>query len=127
MSSAFGWRRSPFTGEKEFHHGVDISARRNTPIIAPGNGRVIKTGYHTYRGKYLQISHGWGRITTFAHLSKLSVSENQVVKRGQVIAYMGSTGRATGSHLHYEIEIDGEVVNPMHHILNYKKGSGQAN
>ena len=120
ISSGFGWRRSPFTGRKEFHDGLDISARRDTPIIAPGSGRVLKKGYHRYRGKYLQISHGWGRITTYAHLSKFNVTQGQEIKRGQVIAFMGSSGRSTGPHLHYEIEIDGKVVNPMHYVLDSK-------
>ena len=120
ISSGFGWRRSPFAGQKEFHDGLDISGRRGTPIIAPGSGRVIKKGNHRYRGKYLQISHGWGRITTYAHLSKFNVTQGQEIKRGQVIAFMGSSGRSTGPHLHYEIEIDGKVVNPMHYVLDSK-------
>ncbi|UCG11716.1 MAG: M23 family metallopeptidase [Deltaproteobacteria bacterium] len=120
FSSGFGWRRSPFTGLKEFHEGVDISAPRGTPIIAPGKGKVIKTAYHRYRGKYLQLDHGMGRITTYAHLSRFNVTRGDKVERGQVIAYMGSTGRSTGSHLHYEIENKGKVVNPMHYILNVR-------
>ena len=121
FSSGFGWRSSPFTGMKEFHDGVDISAPKDTPIIAPGDGRLITKAYHRYRGKYLQIDHGWGCITTYAHLSRFSgVSAGQEVKRGEVIGYTGNTGRSTGTHLHYEIEIKGRVINPIHYILNAK-------
>ena len=120
ISSGFGWRRSPFTGVREFHNGVDICARRGTPIVAPGNGWVAKMGYHKSKGKYLEISHGWGLITTYAHLLKFNVTRGQEVKRGQVIAYLGSTGRSTGSHLHYEIKINGKAVDPMRHIIRSK-------
>jgi murein DD-endopeptidase MepM/ murein hydrolase activator NlpD len=118
FSSGFGWRRSPFTGLKEFHDGLDISSRKGTPIIAPAAGRVVKIAYHRYRGKYLQLDHGRQCITTFAHLSGFNVNHGQKVERGDVIAYMGSTGRSTGSHLHYKIEIMEKVVNPKHYILN---------
>jgi murein DD-endopeptidase MepM/ murein hydrolase activator NlpD len=118
ISSEFGWRRSPFTGQKEFHHGLDISAPKGTPIIAPGEGLVIKVGHQKDRGKYLQIDHGRQCITTYSHLSGFNVRVGQEVKRGEVLAYMGSTGRSTGPHLHYEIEIKGNAANPMHYILN---------
>jgi murein DD-endopeptidase MepM/ murein hydrolase activator NlpD len=118
FTSGFGWRRSPFTGLKEFHDGLDISAPMGTPIIAPGEGRVVKIGRHRYRGNYLQLTHGRRRLTTYAHLSRFNVTLGQNVKRGEVIAYMGSTGRSTGSHLHYEIAINGRVVNPKYYILN---------
>jgi murein DD-endopeptidase MepM/ murein hydrolase activator NlpD len=118
LSSGFGWRRSPFTGLKVFHQGLDISAARGTPIIAPAEGLVIRVGKHRHRGRYLQLDHGRQRITTYAHLSGYKVRQGQKVKRGQVIAYVGNTGRSTGSHLHYEIEINGRVVNPKHYILN---------
>jgi murein DD-endopeptidase MepM/ murein hydrolase activator NlpD len=120
FSSVFGWRRSPFTGQKEFHDGLDISAPYGTPIIAPGQGRVIEIGHHRYRGKYLILDHGGQRFTTYGHLSRLNVTRDQEVERGQVIAYMGNSGRSTGSHLHYEIEVNGSVVNPKHYILNAK-------
>jgi len=118
FTSGFGLRRSPFTGLKEFHDGLDISAPMGTPIIAPGEGRVAKIGRHRYRGNYLQLTHGRRRLTTYAHLSRFNVTLGQDVKRGEVIAYMGSTGRSTGSHLHYEIAINGRVVNPKYYILN---------
>jgi murein DD-endopeptidase MepM/ murein hydrolase activator NlpD len=118
FSSGFGWRRSPFTGRKEFHEGLDISAPHGTPIIAPGQGRVVKMGHHKYLGKYLKLDHGRKLITTYAHLSGFNVSLGQKIQRGQVIAYMGSSGRTTGPHLHYEIAIKGKSVNPLQQMLN---------
>jgi len=123
FSSRFGWRRSPFTGIREFHKGIDISSRKGTSIIAPARGRVIRRGYDGYQGNYLQIDHGWGCITTFAHLLTFNVSLGQEVERGEVIALMGSTGRSTGSHLHYQIEVNGEVVDPTNFIIIAKDKS----
>jgi murein DD-endopeptidase MepM/ murein hydrolase activator NlpD len=117
FSSRFGWRRSPFTGAREFHKGLDISGRKGSPIVAPAKGRVIGRGYDDYQGNYLQIDHGWGCITTFAHLLKFNVSLGQGVERGEVIAFMGSTGRSTNPHLHYQIEVNGEVVDPNNFII----------
>jgi murein DD-endopeptidase MepM/ murein hydrolase activator NlpD len=117
FSSRFGWRHSPFTGAREFHKGLDISGREGAPIVAPAKGRVIGRGYDDYQGNYLQIDHGWGCITTLAHLLTFNVSLGQEVKRGEIIAYMGSTGRSTGPHLHYQIEVNGEVVDPTNFII----------
>ena len=117
ITSGFGWRRSPFTGSKEFHHGLDISAPRGTPIVAPGEGRVYQVGHDSQRGKYLQVAHGKRCITTYAHLSGFNVELGQEVKRGDIIAYIGNTGRSTGSHLHYEIQINGKAVNPKQYIF----------
>ncbi len=119
ITSGFGWRRSPFTGSKEFHHGLDISAPMGTPIVAPGEGRVYQVGHDSQRGKYLQIAHGKRCITIYAHLSELNVELGQEVKRGDIIAYMGNTGRSTGPHLHYEIQINGKAVNPKKYIFNH--------
>jgi murein DD-endopeptidase MepM/ murein hydrolase activator NlpD len=118
FSSGFGWRRSPFTGLKEFHNGLDISSRKGTPIIAPARGVVVKRGYDKYLGKYLQLDHGRNTTTTYGHLSGYSVSCGQNVERGQVIASMGNTGLSTGHHLHYMVKTDNRCVNPMHYILN---------
>ena len=118
FSSRFGWRRSPFTGAKEFHKGLDISGRKGAPIVAPAKGKVIRRGYDDYQGNYLQIDHGWGCITTFAHLMTFNVSLGQEVERGEVIALMGSTGRSTNPHLHYQVEVNGKVVDPTNFIVN---------
>ena len=120
FSSRFGWRRSPFTGRKEFHNGLDISAKSSTPITAPAKGRVIEKGYDANQGNYLRIDHGWGCVTTFAHLLSTAVSPAQDVERGDLIAFMGSTGRSTGPHLHYQIEINGKAVDPFNYIINAK-------
>ena len=120
FSSGFGWRRSPLTGVKEFHDGLDISAAEGTPIVAPADGRVIKIGYDKYLGKYLQVDHGWGCTTKYGHLSGFHVTSGQEVKRGEVIAFMGSTGSSTGPHLHYQIEVNGKTVNPINYIITAK-------
>ncbi len=120
FSSGFGWRRSPFTGLKEFHNGLDISSRKGTPIIAPANGKVIKRGYDKYLGKYLKIDHGRKIITTYGHLSAINVGPGQKVKRGDIVAFMGNSGLSTGHHLHYMVKVKDRCVNPLHYILNAK-------
>jgi murein DD-endopeptidase MepM/ murein hydrolase activator NlpD len=120
FSSGFGWRRSPFTGLKEFHNGLDISSGKGTPIIAPADGTVIKRGYDKYLGKFLKIDHGRKIITTYGHLSAYHVSPGQKVQRGDIVASMGNTGLSTGHHLHYMIKVKDRCVNPLHYILNAK-------
>lgn len=120
FSSGFGWRRSPFTGLKEFHNGLDISSRKGTPVIAPADGKVIKRGYDKYLGKYLKIDHGQEVITTYGHLSGFNVSPGQKVERGDIIASMGNSGLSTGHHLHYMVKVKNRCVNPLHYILNAK-------
>jgi murein DD-endopeptidase MepM/ murein hydrolase activator NlpD len=118
ISSRFGYRISPFTNEKEFHNGLDISARMGSPIIAPADGVVSSIGKDYGFGTLVTISHGYGLKTKYAHLSKVLVKNGQAVKRGQKIALMGNTGRSTGPHLHYEVHLKGVPVNPLHYILN---------
>ena len=118
FSSGFGWRRSPFTGLKEFHNGLDISSRKGTAVIAPANGKVIKKGHDKYLGKYLKIDHGRQIITIYGHLSGFNVSPEETVKRGDTIAFMGNTGLSTGHHLHYTVKVKDKCVNPLHYILN---------
>jgi murein DD-endopeptidase MepM/ murein hydrolase activator NlpD len=120
FSSGFGWRRSPFTGLKEFHNGLDISSAKGTPVIAPADGTVIKRGYDKYLGKFLKIDHGRKTITTYGHLSAFNVSPGQKVKRGDIVASMGNSGLSTGHHLHYMIKVKDRCVNPLHYILNAK-------
>ena len=120
LSSGFGWRRSPFTGLKEFHNGLDICSRRGTPIIAPATGVVYRRGNHRYLGKYIRINHGKGVTTTYGHLSGYNVSRGQKVKRGEVIGFMGNSGRSLGTHLHYTVRVKNRCVNPLHYILNTK-------
>jgi murein DD-endopeptidase MepM/ murein hydrolase activator NlpD len=120
FSSGFGWRRSPFTGLKEFHNGLDISSSKGTPIIAPADGTVSQRGYDKYLGKFLKIDHGGKIVTTYGHLSAYNVIPGQKVKRGDIIALMGNTGLSTGHHLHYMIKVNDRCVNPLHYILNAK-------
>jgi len=121
FSSRFGWRRSPFTGKKEFHNGLDISGNKGAPIIAPAKGKVIEKGRDGYQGNYLRIDHGWGCVTIFAHLLSTVVDVDQEVDRGELIAYMGSTGRSTGPHLHYQIEVEGRAVDPFDYFIGAKE------
>jgi murein DD-endopeptidase MepM/ murein hydrolase activator NlpD len=118
LSSRFGHRISPFTEEKEFHKGVDISARMNAPIVAPADGVVFGVDFDHGSGKTLVIKHGYGVATIYAHLNKILVKRGQYVKRGEKIAQVGTTGRSTGPHLHYEVRLNGVPVNPLRYILN---------
>ncbi|UCG11388.1 MAG: M23 family metallopeptidase [Deltaproteobacteria bacterium] len=120
FSSGFGWRYNPFTGLKEFHYGLDISDLKGTPIIAPASGVVLSKGYEKYMGEYLRIDHGWGCVSTYGHLASVFANVGARVKRGQVIGTMGDSGKSTGPHLHYELAINNEPVNPLDYILNNK-------
>lgn len=113
LSSAFGNRRDPFDGSADFHPGLDISANRGTPVFATADGAVQAARYNGNYGNSVVIDHGFGIATRFAHLSGFAVRVGQQVRRGQVVGYVGSTGRATSSHLHYEILLNGRAVNPM--------------
>ncbi len=114
MASGYGYRTDPFTKIRKFHFGMDFTAPRGTPIYASGNG-VIKradnasTGY----GNHIRIDHGHGYLSLYAHLYKYSVRVNQRVKRGDLIGFVGSTGRSEAPHLHYEVFKDGERINPI--------------
>ncbi len=118
ITSKFGYRTSPFTGRKEFHSGLDIANKPGTKIIATANGRVSYASGKMYIGNLVVIDHGFGRITKYGHLKKLLVKSGQEVKRGDVIALLGNTGRSTGPHVHYEVRINGTPVNPLKYILN---------
>jgi murein DD-endopeptidase MepM/ murein hydrolase activator NlpD len=118
MSSRFGYRTSPFTGQKEFHKGIDISTRMNAPVIAPANGIVSHVGWNHGYGRVLTIEHGYGVKTKYAHLQKILVKKGKHVKRGETVALVGSTGRSTGPHLHYEVHLNRVAVNPLRYILN---------
>lgn len=118
ISSGYGWRKSPFTGRREFHSGLDISSRRATPIIAPADGTVLSVGKDRYLGKFLKIAHSDSLTTIYGHLMEHKVKKGQSVKRGDVIGLMGNTGLSTGHHLHYQIQKDNKSVNPKQYILN---------
>jgi murein DD-endopeptidase MepM/ murein hydrolase activator NlpD len=118
VTSGFGWRSSPFTARKEFHKGLDISAPAGTPIYAPSRGVVSGIERTPDYGLVLNITHGTGLVTRYAHLQRVNVKQGQVVQRGEAIAFIGDSGRSTGPHLHYEVRIGGVPVNPMRYILN---------
>jgi murein DD-endopeptidase MepM/ murein hydrolase activator NlpD len=118
VTSGFGYRKSSFTGLREFHKGIDIGTRLNTPIIAPADGIVTYVGRKGGLGKLMVINHGYGITTCYAHLSKSLKRVGQKVKRGEKIANVGNTGRSTGSHLHYEVRVGGVPVNPVNYLLN---------
>ncbi len=114
MASGYGYRTDPFTKKRRFHYGMDFTARRGTPIYATGNGVVKRadnrsSGY----GKHIRIDHGFGYVSLYAHLSKYNVRRGQRVKRGDIIGYVGNTGRSVGPHLHYEIFKDKKKINPL--------------
>jgi len=118
ITSSFGYRKSPFTGRRTFHSGLDISNRRGTKIVSTAVGKVVFAGRKTGYGNVVIIDHGYGKATKYAHLRDILVHKNQQIKRGEVIATLGNTGRSTGPHLHYEVLVNGTPVNPSKYILN---------
>ncbi len=118
LSSRFGYRTSPFTGKKEFHRGIDIATRRGAPILSPADGKVSSVYSNRSYGKVVVISHGFGLETIYAHLDKVLVNKGQQVTRGDGIGLVGSSGRSTGNHLHYEVKLEGVNVDPLHYILD---------
>ena len=118
LESGFGGRRNPFGGTSyEFHSGQDIDAPWGAPVIAGANGNVTFVGWQNGYGQLVVIDHGGGLTTRYGHLSHIDVSHGQTVTRGQFIARVGSTGRSTGPHLHYEVRINDEPVNPLQYLL----------
>jgi murein DD-endopeptidase MepM/ murein hydrolase activator NlpD len=116
ISSRYGYRKSPFTGRREFHEGIDIAASTGTPVRATGTGVVTFAGWHSGYGQTVMIDHGYGFKTRYAHNSKLVVKKGMRVEKGDVIAYVGSTGRSTGPHLHYEVHLNGKTQNPANYL-----------
>jgi murein DD-endopeptidase MepM/ murein hydrolase activator NlpD len=118
VTSGFGFRTNPFTGLTQMHEGIDISNRVGIPITAPADGIISDVGSDWAYGRILVISHGFGMITRYSHLNKVLVRVGQKVKRGDKIAEVGTSGKTTGPHLHYEVRLNGIPVNPMRYILN---------
>ncbi|WP_274473843.1 M23 family metallopeptidase [Mangrovimonas aestuarii] len=120
MASGYGYRTDPFTKVRKFHYGMDFTSPRGTPIYASGDGTVIRadnrsTGY----GNHIRIDHGYGYVSLYAHLYKYNVKKGQKVKRGELIGFVGSTGRSEAPHLHYEVSKDKKRINP----INFYYGS----
>jgi murein DD-endopeptidase MepM/ murein hydrolase activator NlpD len=113
LTSSFGNRRDPFTGDPNFHPGLDISANYGDPVYAPAIGSVSFAGSNGSYGNLVVIDHGFGIVTKYGHLSRFGVSAGRQVNRGDVIGYVGSTGRSTSPHLHYEIWVNDKLTNPM--------------
>lgn len=118
IMSGFGFRRDPITGQSAFHEGIDIQASFGHPIISPADGIVTFAGWQSGFGRSIEISHGNGIITRYAHLSSYNVSAGGKVTRRDIIGYVGASGRATGPHLHYEILKNGKLVNPLSYIVS---------
>jgi murein DD-endopeptidase MepM/ murein hydrolase activator NlpD len=111
-SSNFGYRIDPFTGAKSFHEGIDFPASAGTSIVAAASGKVVYAGYHAEYGKIIEIDHGNGLLSRYAHASQIFVNEGDLVVRGQRLGSVGSTGRSTGPHLHFEVRLNGVPQNP---------------
>ncbi len=118
LTDGFGGRSDPFTGEHGTHTAVDISSAIGQPVRAPADGIVVKAEWANGYGNVIYISHGYGYSTRYGHLSSFDAHPGQHVKRGDVIGYVGSTGRSTGPHLHYEVRLNNNPVNPLEYILN---------
>jgi murein DD-endopeptidase MepM/ murein hydrolase activator NlpD len=118
ITSTFGYRTSPFTGLRDFHHGLDIGSKIGTPVKATADGKVTFAEKQGLLGNLVIIDHGHGMLTRYGHLNKILINRGDIVKRGDIIGEVGNTGRSTGSHLHYEVHLNGVPVNPQKYILN---------
>jgi murein DD-endopeptidase MepM/ murein hydrolase activator NlpD len=129
FTSAFGVRSDPFRGSAAMHAGVDLSASYGTPIYATADGVVDRAEWFGGYGNMVEIDHGKGIATRYGHMSRVAARAGERVKRGELIGYVGSTGRSTGNHLHYEVRIDGYAVNPMPFLqsANYVMAAAQQN
>lgn len=122
LTSGFGTRRDPITGGRAFHPAVDIAAAPGREVRAPADGIVTRAGRIGGLGNAVYLSHGFGITTRFGHMARLSVEPGERVKRGDPLGVVGSTGRATGYHLHYEVHVDGKPINPLAYILDGHTG-----
>jgi murein DD-endopeptidase MepM/ murein hydrolase activator NlpD len=113
FSSNFGYRIDPFSGQQSFHEGIDFPAESGTAIVAAASGLVVEAGWHPQYGKIVEIDHGNGLVSRYAHASQLGVKEGDLVVRGQHIGAVGTTGRSTGPHLHFEVRLNGVPQNPV--------------
>jgi murein DD-endopeptidase MepM/ murein hydrolase activator NlpD len=118
VSSGYGKRTDPFTGKKEFHKGVDLAGKEGSRVLSVGDGIVTWVGKRTGYGNLVEITHGNGYVTRYGHNEKLLVAVGDIVKKGQQIAVLGSTGRSTGPHVHYEVVHNGQQVNPSKYLTD---------
>jgi len=117
VGSGFGWRSDPFNGEMTRHEGIDFAAPAGTPVHAAAGGVVLSAEFHPVWGNLVEIDHGNHLLTRYAHLARSAVKTGDLVKRGQKIAEVGSTGRSTGPHLHFEVHLKGVAQNPAKFLL----------
>lgn len=122
LTSGFGHRSDPMTHEQGVHQGVDIAAPPGQPVHASADGIVLRAGEVTGLGRAVYLAHGYGLVTRYGHMSRVDVRPGQRIKRGDVVGLVGNTGRSTGYHLHYEVRLDGEPVNPLGYILDAAGG-----
>ncbi len=115
-TSAFGMREHPILGRRMGHTGIDLAAPIGTPVYAPADGVVSRASMFSSYGLFISIEHGGELETRYGHLSRLNVAEGQVVHKGDLIGFVGTTGRSTGPHLHYEVRVDGTPVNPAPYL-----------
>ena len=118
VTSGFGGRTSPFGNGSESHPGIDIAIETGAPVVATADGRVLQSGPAGGYGNLVQIDHGNGIVTLYGHNSQLAVKVGQTVKKGQVIAYAGSTGLSTGPHVHYEVRENDDAVDPWKYLIS---------
>jgi len=121
ISSKFGYRRHPTGGRTRFHSGVDFASKRGTPVHATADGVVVFSGWRSGYGRLVEIRHMDGMVSRYAHNQTNLVAQGEMVEKGQVIAKLGSTGRSTGPHVHFEVRIDGQAVNPLKYIRTTSK------
>jgi murein DD-endopeptidase MepM/ murein hydrolase activator NlpD len=118
LSATFGKRLDPFTGQLDFHQGIDVSTPVGTKVHAPADGVVVSCGVKGGYGNAMVIDHGYGIVTRYAHLAGFNVRPGQRVRRGDVIGFVGNTGKSTAPHLHYEVWVKDQAGNPIHYILD---------
>ena len=116
MTSRFGSRSDPFLGRKAFHSGLDLATHRGASVESSASGTVIRAGWAGGYGQMIEIDHGDGLVTRYGHLSKILVQKGQSVEQGDPIGAVGSTGRSTGPHLHYEIHENGKAIDPQRYL-----------
>lgn len=117
LTSDFGMRTHPVLGGRRSHNGIDLAAPTGTPIYATADGVVSRADRFSSYGLYVQIEHGANLETRYAHMSRIAVAAGEAVRKGDIIGYVGSTGRSTGPHLHYEVRIAGDAVNPIPYMV----------
>ena len=124
LTSSYGMREHPVLGGRRDHKGIDLSAPTGTPVYATADGIVGRADWFSSYGLFISIGHGGELETRYAHLSRLNVAPGQMVRKGDVIGYVGSTGRSTGPHLHYEVRVAGEAVNPLPYMAEGGAAAG---